>query len=289
MTKEPLSNLARFAFDWADTLCDPDHGCREYHKMWSVVRLVENNGALPAGSDFFRREIAAVSIGGKVHVLVSGGADAGLMALAIQGAKSEGLDIRITAIDRCRTPLNQMLLYGAASGIQTNIVQDTIDRLSVDGTVDAILGHSILPFIPAQLRVNVFMAWKAALRPGGRILLSQPFGRDFMPIDRTWTPEQLERHKGIIEEKLAVSGLWATIGSREAILDAAIEFWRAPAMPRAKVTEDELRICAAQVGLTVLKCDAAPISPSCSPSPFAKKAQTSPSPRYEIVLEKPLD
>lgn len=289
MTNEPLSNLARFAFDWADTLCDPDHGCRQYHKMWSVLRLVENNGALPAGGDFFQREMAAASIGGKVHILVSGGADAGLMALAIQGAKRERLEIRITAIDRCRTPLNQMLLYGAASGIQIDIVQDTIDRLSLDGTVDAILGHSILPFIPAQLRLNVFTAWNAALRPGGRILLSQPFGRDFMPIENMWTPEQLERHKGIIEEKLDVSDSWATIGSRQAILDAAMEFWKASSMPRAKITEDELRLCAAQVGLTVLKCDPAPISPSYSPSPFAKKQRTSTSPRYEIVLEKPLD
>lgn len=41
---EPLEELAWFAFENADALCDPSIGCRDYHRFWSMVRLLDMDG-----------------------------------------------------------------------------------------------------------------------------------------------------------------------------------------------------------------------------------------------------
>ena len=68
MPKEPLQSLSRFSFDWANTLCDPEHGCAPYHRMWSFIRLLESGGALPNGQTFFGNAINIYSQNGKVHI-----------------------------------------------------------------------------------------------------------------------------------------------------------------------------------------------------------------------------
>ncbi|HWS75504.1 MAG TPA: hypothetical protein VN324_10230 [Quisquiliibacterium sp.] len=85
---EPLDRLARFSWDWAPALCQPGHGCQDYHRSWSLVRLLELGGAMPAGVAFFQRELGALAKAGRRRVLVSGGADTGLMAVVVSAYRA---------------------------------------------------------------------------------------------------------------------------------------------------------------------------------------------------------
>lgn len=284
---EPLLPLARFAFDWADILCDASHGCAQYHRMWSVSRLLEYGGALPAGADFFRRELAAASSDGKVHVIISGGADTGLMAIAVEGARKSNLEIHVTAVDRCKTPLEQMRLYGEACGVRVDVHACTLDKLPADLGADVIVGHSILQFIPPDKRNDVFSAWKAALRPGGRIILWQRLDRPFVPIKQAWNPEEMRQHQDEFGKRMDNTDVLGAFGSRDAILDAARAFWQTPLI-RYEVKSEDVRSLALANDLSLLSVEKASSAAVNSPSPFVKTEGAQHVPHSMIVLEKPL-
>ena len=281
---EPLVPLVRFAYDWADTLCDADHGCAPYHKMWPLVRLVENQGVLPAGRTFFTREVLNCAHAGSVHVLLSGGADTGVMALAVEGPLKEGVSMRVTAVDRCRTPLEQMRLYGADLGMPVNTIQCALDQIPSGLDVDAILGHSILSFIPDDGRTAVFKAWAETLRPGGCVLLSQRLAPPDASGRRSWTVESIAQRREDLSAKLDKLSLAPVLASRDDILNAAEDFWTVP-LTGNDVTETQIRDHAEAAGLNVIQIAAAPPASSFSPFSFAKQAST--RARNEIILQRP--
>lgn len=284
---EPLRRIAGFAFDWAETFCDPDHGCMGYHRMWPLSRLLNNGGMLPAGQDFFGQQIAAVARDGKVHVLISGGADTGLMALAVEGANASGLDLHITAVDRCQTPLEEMRLYGAAIGVPVQTFACTLDQLPQGLAVDAIFGHSVLPFIAPHLRGDVFESWARVLRAGGRLALSQRLGKSYPKIVDHLGEEGLLAQHNELHETLSQNEIWQTIATRDAIVAAAKAFWLAP-MERHLITEKDIHQLAAQAGLILHKITAIAREDKRSPSPYANTDVSDQKVmRHEIVLQKP--
>lgn len=281
---EPLAPLARFAFDWASTLCDPAHECMSYHRMWPLVRLLETDGALPAGEAFFRRQVAACARDGKVQALISGGADTGVMALAVEAALKDGIDIRVIAVDRCRTPLEQMRLYGAANGIEVATIQCSLDEIPAGLEADVILGHTILSFIPDKNRAGVLRAWKNALRVGGRICLSQRLAADLGGSQTNKLQGEMTERRRKLADKLSSTHWPLPSASHEKILDAAVRFWDIK-MHTEKVTERQIRIQAESISLIVTQCEAVQINANVSPIAFNSFAKS--RPRYEIVLEKP--
>jgi len=282
---EPLAPLARFAFDWADTLCDPEHGCAAYHRMWPLTRLLESGGALPAGGDFFARELAVHARDGKIHVLLSGGADTGVMAIALKAAMEHGLDLRITAVDRCRTPLEQMVLYGAMCRVPVQTIQCSLEDIPVGLNADVVVGHSILFFIAPDLRKAVFEAWANALRPGGAVLLSQRLGGSHTKQRNSrWTPEEVGTRRAELSSKLAASSDLPHLGRNDDILDAAEAFWTVP-MPRNPVAHQDVMDLAVLSGMLIKA--ATPEYTDTSTSPFAFRTLSNVNARYEIVLEKP--
>lgn len=281
---EPLAPLARFAFDWANTLCDPNHSCSSYHRMWPFVRLIETGGALPAGQEFFHREVQTCSRDGKVHAIISGGADTGVMALAVEGALKDGLDLRITAVDRCRTPLEQMRLYGAANSIEVDIHAITLDQIPAGLDADIILGHTILTQIPAEGHLAVFQAWSDALRPGGRIVMSQRLATHDETSHPRWTPDLVATRRQGLQAKLEAMETPNLSASKETILDAAEHFWTR-AHNRSNVFEEEIYAHAEVTNLRVLQME--PIMDTSTVSPFSFTKLVTQRLRYEIVLEKP--
>ncbi|WP_420860235.1 class I SAM-dependent methyltransferase [Marivivens marinus] len=281
---EPLAPLARFAFDWAETLCDANHRCAPYHKMWSMVRLVESDGALPAGQPFFARQAMECARGGNVHVLLSGGADTGIMALAVEEPLRKGVSVRITAVDRCRTPLEQMRLYGAAMGVPVDQFACTLDQIPAGIDADAIFGHSILSFIPDEARSAVFTAWAGALRPGGRVVLSQRLTPVNDTYQRRRPPKDIEDRRQTLAAQLDELGDLPAVASKDELLGAAVDFWQV-GIAGHDVTEAQIRDHSAAAGLIVRQVEEAPAAASVSPFMLASQAVR--RPRYEIVLERP--
>lgn len=280
---EPLASLARFAFDWADILCDPEHGCSSYHKVWPLVRLIETNGALPAGEAFFRREVKACSRGGKVHAMISGGADTGVMALAAEGASKDGLDIRITAVDRCRTPLEQMRLYGAANGVEVDIHAISLEQIPAGLDVDIILGHTILTQIPVERHLEAFQAWAGALRPGGRLVMSQRLATHDETSYQRWTPEMVTIRRQELLTKLDALETPCLTAPKETILDEAERFWTRKHIG-ATVFEEKIREHADATNLRVVQME--PIADASTVSPYSFTKLVTQRMRYEIVFEK---
>jgi SAM-dependent methyltransferase len=171
LSVEPLELLARFSWEWAPLLCDSEHGCSGYHRCWSTVRLFQRGGALPAGFEFFRREIADLVNEGRTRVLISGAADTGLMALvcAVFGALST--EPEIVLVDRCRTTVTQNQILANYLGLRADIRQGDVRDLDCE-PVDAVIAHSFLLFFPEPERRQVIDVWGRALKPGGKVLMS---------------------------------------------------------------------------------------------------------------------
>lgn len=279
---EPLDKLARFAFDWAETLCKPEHGCTAYHRAWPMIRLIEVGGSLPAGKEFFQREVKAASRDGNVHVLISGGADSGVMALAVESAIKDGLNIRVTAVDRCRTSLAQMKLYGAANGVQTDLMQCSLEQIPPGLNVDAILGHTVLSFIPLSMRAAVFKAWAGALRPEGVILLSQRLSDKNIP-NQAKSKTEIHKRSVRLREKLSDFDTLPAFTSIDEIIDVAEAFWNRNS-PTISVTENDIKDYAHDAHLKIVDIIEPPISAIVSPAAFESSSVN--GNRHEIVLQK---
>lgn len=281
---EPLAQLARFAFDWAETLCKPKHECFSYHRLWSLVRLIEADGALPAGEIFFRRQVKACSRNGKIHALISGGADTGVMALAVESALKHGLDIRISAIDRCDTPLQQMRLYGNANRISVDTYAISLDQIPRALNVDIILCHSILSHISRKHYLAVFRAWNGALRPGGRVVMSQRLATNDDLSRERWTKQEVFMRRQRLSTKLDELNIPVVASSKETVLDAAECFWKHN-YRRSKVSKEDILSNAVRANLNVLQIT--PVSDSTNLSPFSFTNLNTQRLRHEIILEKP--
>ena len=278
--REPLEKLARFAFDWSEDLCDPAHGCASYHKMWSLVRHLEANGDLPSGEDFFDREVPKVARGGRAKVLLSGAADTGLMTLAANALMKASLTPEIIMVDRCATPLEQAKLFAKSNGISLTTYQGTLDQIEALD-VDAVLAHSFITFIPKADRPTLFKAWHRALRPGGRVILSQRLTPDGETYVRQRPPAQIAERRVRLAE--TVRNGMPVNADVETLLDAAEALWTSP-LGGNSVSPAEIQTLCKGCGLQVKSISYDHSDKSVSPFAMAKQAVK--RARAEIVLAR---
>jgi len=199
---EPLDRLARFSWDWAPLLCDPAHGCGDYHRCWSSVRLLQKNGVLPAGIEFFTRELAGLVEANRNRVLISGAADTGLLALICTIFKTLNATPEIVLVDRCRTTVTQNSVLASYLGLEADIRQADITILDCK-PVDAVIAHSFLGFFPESARQQVINTWGRVLSPGGKVLMSTSLAQNenvpYPPHDESRveasTPSLIEKAK----------------------------------------------------------------------------------------------
>jgi len=168
---EPLHELSQLAWDCAPSMCRPDHGCRDYHRSWSLVRLLVGNGRPPAGQTFFERELAEIGRQGGRRILISGGADSGLLSIVLKACRTAGFEPDIVFADLCATAceLNAHMARSAQAKIQ--VVEGDICDLDI-APCDAVVAHSFLHFFGGQKRQAVLDAWYKNCKLGGKILTS---------------------------------------------------------------------------------------------------------------------
>lgn len=277
---EPLEAIARFAFDWADVLCSDHVGCADYHRMWSLVRLLESGGAAPAGEAFFDSELPKVAVKGKAKVVLSGAADTGLMALACNVLARAGVTPEIVIVDRCATPLRQSELFGEANGILTTTFKGNLKELDLEGA-DAVIAHSFLYFIPQPDRASLFASWAKVLRPRGKVLMSQRLVPPGGKYERKRPAEEINERKAKLQAKLAeYCPVNAEISS---IIEMAERLWLNP-MGGNGVSEEQLHELCHKTGfeLSSITYDRS----QDSVSPFTLGSQTIKRVRANIVMER---
>jgi SAM-dependent methyltransferase len=266
---EPLSDLAWFAFDAAPQLCHADHGCLPYHRLWSLVRLVELGGQLPRGLDFFADGLAPVAAEtGTVRVLVAGSADTGVPALVASAAHRAGLRPVLHVADRCGTPLAQIDRFAAQSGLEITTSQGNIADLA-GGAFDAAVTHNVMGFNSPEGRRAFLAAIGRCLRPGGRLLSIETISEVRVP--------RVAKDGAMLAARF-LSKLRACedlTEARFAALRAAAEAHFSIAMSRSPYPEADLRADLSMVGLEITaldyRLDDSATSPRSQPSTLAQK------------------
>jgi hypothetical protein len=166
--EEPLFRLARFAYDWAPSLCDPAKGCRDYHRAWSLIRLLELDGRQPLGFDQITDELRALSKNGHIRVLISGAADTGLAAFVINALRPKGIEPEIVLVDCCLTTIEQNRLFAHHAQFALETHQKSVADVDV-APVDAVIASSFMGFIAPSSRQAVVDAWARNLKGGGKV------------------------------------------------------------------------------------------------------------------------
>ena len=173
--REDLFAAARIAPALAATHCRPQddgHSCAWYHGSWPVLRALGAINSPGSDDDFLLRALAEGFARGARRVLVSGAADAGMLA-RVTSALPSGHDVRITVLDRCRTPLEHGRRHAEALGIDIDTVCADILDYEADGEFDLICTHSFLTFFPPIARQRLVRRWWRSLRPGGYVITAQ--------------------------------------------------------------------------------------------------------------------
>lgn len=220
---EPLSRLARFAFDWAPVLCCPTHGCTTYHRVWSALRLVESGGALPAGQAFFHAQLR--TLGADARVLISGGADTGLLTLAASAFDDRNDLPTFVFADRCETTVMQNRLLARSLGLRLDARAADIREFDC-APVDAVLAHSFLIFFDADGQDAVVRNWSRLLKPGGRLLMSNRLSDHDAERSRERDPVDIGIKLRALDAKLSTLD-WPA-ADRDALRSLATELWSAP-------------------------------------------------------------
>ncbi|WP_132544041.1 class I SAM-dependent methyltransferase [Rhodovulum euryhalinum] len=247
---EPLPRLARLAWDRAPALCASRDGCADYHRSWSMLRLVRAGGKPPAGWRFFHAEIARAAARGARRVLISGGADAGLLAIVASGFRNAGVVPRITFVDRCATPVMQNRLLGAELGLDLRAETADLREFRADG-MDLVIAHSFLVFFETAERARVVANWAESLAPGGALLMSSALA-DEGP-GALWRPasaDDIPARKARLQAQARGAGL--TPAEAAELADVAGRVWATrPSDRTGGLTEAELRGHFRAAGLAV--------------------------------------
>lgn len=278
---EPLCQLARFAFDWAPSLCDPTHGCTDYHRSWSAIRLFSLDAAVPAGWPFFHRQLQALAEGNPApRVLISGGADTGLMAIVASAYAGTGVMPEVIFTDRCATTVEQNRLYAKHLGLNASFLVGDIRSLDCP-PVDAVVAHSFLIFFDEESRRQVVANWGRLLKPGGVLLMSNRLG--LKPPEEARERDAVDHEPRLaVLRKNALAGGWRAT-EVDLLVELARSMWNEP--EKKHFTAEHLQVCLEAAGLCLETLDYDASSQASGPRAL-RRGGTS-RPRAEIVARKP--
>lgn len=226
--EEPLVESAWTARQVAQELCEgggeDGESCAWYHGAYPALRLLGVAATPERHAAFYRETLGTLAgrpDGGRV--LVSGAADTALLAQVLR-ARREGAaaaagaaTLRLRVLDRCRTPLRLCRDYAERVGVPIETQQ--LDLLAPAAREppaepsDLACTHSLLVLVPPAQRAELVAAWRALLRPGGRLVSTARI--DPAPGPPRASAEQAEAFAARVRE---AAGL-AAPGASDADLD----------------------------------------------------------------------
>ncbi|MBI5278159.1 MAG: class I SAM-dependent methyltransferase [Burkholderiales bacterium] len=280
---ERLAERARLSWDLAPRLCKPDTGCCNYHRCWSMVRLLGSGGALPGSHEFFIEHIAALAQQGARRVLVSGAADTGLATIVLLASKRAGVPLQVVVAERCETPLLQNRRLADEQGVDAEFHLGDIRDLQCE-PVDIVMAHSFLLFFPEPMRQQVIDTWARVCKPGATALL-------FSHVVEREDQVMLHVDQGNLEERVtnlcnaAMSAGWQE-SERNDIAASVRRFWtdarKFAAAP--STTAQNLHAGFSKAGFDVLQVE--PRQPPSSGNGPVGLGTTMPATRAELIARR---
>jgi 2-polyprenyl-3-methyl-5-hydroxy-6-metoxy-1,4-benzoquinol methylase len=216
--REDLFAAARVAPSLAATHCRPQddgHSCAWYHGSWPVLRALGAINSPGSDDDFLLRALADGFARGARRVLVSGAADAGMLA-RVTSVLPCGRDVRITVLDRCRTPLELGRRHAEALGMSIDTVCADILDHEADGEYDLICTHSFLTFFPPEARRRLLRRWWRLLRTGGSVVTAQRVRPGESAAITRFLPEDIARLADAAERGAQTFGDYAGVDPAQA-------------------------------------------------------------------------
>ena len=236
---EPLAELAWLAWRRADDACVNEHGCRDYHRAWSLVRLLSENGSELAGEDFFQQEFKRIQQHQPIkRVLISGGADTGLTTLAINACLAAGARADFVFVDRCATPCEQNQLLAKATQTTIDVIKEDIVDVEIE-PVDVVIAHNFLPFFDQTGRSLVLQSWRRNCNVGGTLLLSNTLVAEESDWEITRDEQAMNGRALRLREKALAAGQSRNVA--DAIYEAALALWRLQPLVLPAITERSMR------------------------------------------------
>jgi SAM-dependent methyltransferase len=173
---EPLAESAPIARTLAAQHCEPGspghEGCAWYHGFWQYMRLLGLAKTSGGHVDFLVHSLVTAAREGSRRVLVSGTGDYSMPAHVLAVYAAERAPIELHVLDRCATPVALTRWY--ADRVGASITGHVTDILDFEGPrpYDVILTNSFLGYFDVPSRARLFARWRAMLRPGGMLLVT---------------------------------------------------------------------------------------------------------------------
>ena len=193
----------------APSLCagNPFGDCSWYHTSWPVLKGLGVFISLKSDDDFLLPQLRTALAGGARRILISGTADAGMLAriAACRDAAPDGLDI--TVLDCCPTPLALCRQYAERAGLPIRTVQaDILNYIEGAEAYDLICTHSFLTFFDAAQRLQLVRQWHALLKPGGAVITAQRVRPDETALISRYPAEEVGALQDKAERLAALHG-----------------------------------------------------------------------------------
>ncbi len=175
LPEEPLHLSAALARHVAGQLCRrgsaSGESCAWYHGLWQDLRVIGLAASPERQAQFFLdafHEFAKQS--GRSRVLISGAADYSILAYVLWACVENAIEVHVTVVDRCATPLLLNTWYAERAGQSVATVCADILEYRADVPFDVICSHSFLGQFAPDCRPNLVGQWARLLRPGGMVL-----------------------------------------------------------------------------------------------------------------------
>lgn len=292
--EEPLTELAPLARRWAATCCMATEGggsCEPYHALWPYLRLMGLGKTLSGQGAQFLREMGDWARGRaapdrleRPQVLVSGSADASMLAHVLHAARGAALAVDVTVVDRCETPLRLSQWYAERVGFAglTVACSDVLD-FSPTRRFDLVVTSSFLGYFAPAERVRLFQAYAGLMAPGARLVFANRLRAG--PTDRAvgFSPAQADAF--VRQVRLSAAAMPVACGPDPDALAALAQRYCALFHSYPLNDASGVAALAASAGLRVLRIDG--LHHTAAQAAVSGPTTSDASPYVFVVLQRP--
>jgi hypothetical protein len=204
---EPILLSAPLARQVAAKLCRRDsvtgEDCAWYHGLWQDLRLLGLVATPALHADFFLTAVKHLALRQRlIRLLVSGAADYAIVAHLLWAGDAHGVELEITVIDSCETPLFLNRWYAERSGRRLRTIHADLFQYTTPSPYDVICSHGFLSqFNPLQ-RAALVAKWSTLLPDGGTLMLINRIRSQASQQPFSFSAEQAAEFCAVIDRRI---------------------------------------------------------------------------------------